>query len=185
MIGKKTYASFHASHRYQQITGNTLYIFSCLGQIPANHRQHIVHLFMPCTDTSKSQATNRITFHASHKYQQIMGNREARTDTSISSATNRTSFHASHRYQQITGNKSYIAVCLAQIPANHRQQIPQPASSHASHKNQQIIVNDSYIFSCLAHRYQQIIGYIFSCLAQIPANHRLHFFMPGTDTSKS
>ena len=86
-------SSFHASHRYQQIIGNKSCIFSCLAQIPANHRQQIVHLFMPRTDTSKSQTTNR------------------------------TSFHTLHRFQQIIGNKSYILSCLAQIPANHRQQI--------------------------------------------------------------
>ena len=59
----------------------------------SNHRQQIVHLTMPHTDTSKSQATNR------------------------------TSYHASHRYQQITGIKSYILPCLTQIPANHRKQV--------------------------------------------------------------
>ena len=53
--------SCHASHRYQQITGNK----SCI--LPANHRQQIVHLTMPHTDTSKSQATNRTSYHASHR----------------------------------------------------------------------------------------------------------------------
>ena len=60
--------------------------------LPANHRQQIVYLAMPHTETSKSQATNH------------------------------TSCLASHRYHQITGNKSYILPCLTQMPANHRQQ---------------------------------------------------------------
>ena len=137
--------SCHASHTYQQITGNKSYILPCLTQTPANHRQQIVHLTMPHTDTSKSQATNR------------------------------TSYHASHRYKQITGNKSYILPCLTQVPANHRQQIVHltmlhtdsrnsqdilPAnrtSCHASCCYQQITVNSRA--SCLAsHRYQQITG---------------------------
>ena len=83
--------SYHASRRYQQHTGNKSYILRCLTQIPAHHRQQIVHVTMPHGDTSKSQATNR------------------------------TSCHASHRYHQITGNKSNILPCLTQIPANHRQ----------------------------------------------------------------
>ena len=45
--------SYHASHRYLQVTGNKPYILPCLTQIPANHRQQIVHLAMPHTDTSK------------------------------------------------------------------------------------------------------------------------------------
>ena len=59
----------------QQITGNKSYILPCLTQIPANHRQQIVHLTMPHTDTSKSQATNRTSYHASHRHQQITGNK--------------------------------------------------------------------------------------------------------------
>ena len=66
---------YHASHRHQQITGNTMYILPFLTQIPANHTQQIVHLTMPHTDTSKSQATNRASYHASHRYQQITGNK--------------------------------------------------------------------------------------------------------------
>ena len=62
--------SYHASHRYQQNKGNKLYILPCLTQIPAKQRQQIVHLTMPHTDISKSQATN-----ASHRYQQITGNK--------------------------------------------------------------------------------------------------------------
>ena len=120
--------SCHASHRYQQITVNKSYILPCLTQTPANHRQQIVHLAMPHTDTSKSQATNRTSCHASHRYQQITGSEPyilpcltqipanhrqqivylamPHTDTSKSQATNRTSCHASHRYLQITDSKS-------------------------------------------------------------------------------
>ena len=61
--------SCHVSHRYQQITGNKSYFLPCLTQIPANHRQQIVLLAMSHEDTSKSQATNRTSFHVSHKYQ--------------------------------------------------------------------------------------------------------------------
>ena len=68
--------------------------------LPANHRQQIVYVAMPHTETSKSQATNH------------------------------TSCHASRRYHQITGNKSYILQCLTQMPANHRQQIVHLAMPH-------------------------------------------------------
>ena len=117
-------------HRYQQTTGDESYILPCLTQIPATHRQQIVNLAMPQTHTSTSQATNRSSYHASHRYQQITGNKSyilpcltqkpahhrqqivhltmPHTDTRKSQATNRTSCHASHRYHQITGNKSYI-----------------------------------------------------------------------------
>ena len=102
-----------------------------LTQIPANHRQQIVHLTMPHIDTSKSQATNRASYNASYRYQKITGHLANKsyilpcpmlipanhsqqvvllalphTDTCKSQATNRKSCHASHRYQQITGNKS-------------------------------------------------------------------------------
>ena len=93
--------SCHVSRRYQQITGNKSYFLPCLTQIPANHRQQIVLLAMSHPDTSKSQATNR------------------------------SSCHASHRYQQVTGNQSYFLPCLTQIPANHRQQSVLLAMSHA------------------------------------------------------
>ena len=43
--------SCHVSRRYQQITGNKSYFLPCLTQIPANHRQQIVHLAMPNTDS--------------------------------------------------------------------------------------------------------------------------------------
>ena len=72
----------------QQITDNKPCILPCLTQKPENHRQQVLHLVMPRTDTSKSQATNR------------------------------TSFYAPHRCQQITGNKSYILQRLIQTPAN-------------------------------------------------------------------
>ena len=52
------------------------------------------------------------------------------TETSKSQATNHTSCHASHRYHQITGNKSYILPCLTQMPANQRQQIVHLAMPH-------------------------------------------------------
>ena len=144
-------ASCLATQRYYQITGNKSYILPCLTQIPANHRQQIVNLAMPHTDTSKSQATNRKSCHASHRYQQITGNKSyilpcltqipanhrqqivhpsmPHAETRKSKATNRTSCHASHRYKQIAGNKSYILPCLTQIPANHRQQMPHTETS--------------------------------------------------------
>ena len=101
------HTSYHASHRYQQIPGNKLYILPCLTQIPAKQRQQIVHLTMPHTDTSKTKATNR------------------------------TSYHASHRYQQITGNKSCFLPCLTQIPANHRRRIIYLTMPHADTSNTQ------------------------------------------------
>ena len=170
-----SHASCLATQRYYQITGNKSYILPCLTQIPANHRQQIVNLAMPHTDTSKSQATSRASCLASHRYQknhrqQLVILAMPHTDTSKSQATNRTSEHASHRYQQITGNKSYILPCLTQIPANHR------------HQN---------LHLTMPHRYQQITGdesYILPCLTQIPASHRqqiVHLAMPHTDTSKS
>ena len=206
--------SCHASRRYQQIAGNKLYILPCLTQIPANHRQQIVHLTMPHTDTSKSQATCRRSYNASYRYQ----------TTQAILPTTRTSCHASHRYQQITGNKSYILPSLTQIPANHRQQTNR-TPCHASHRYLQITGNKSCFLPCLtqvpanhrqqivhltmphtdtsksqatnrtschaSHRYQQITGnksYIFPCLTQIPANHRqqiVHPSMPHADTRKS
>ena len=167
--------SCHASHRYQQITDNKSYILPCLTQTPANHIQQVVNLAMPHTDTSKSQATNRTSYHASHRRLQIKGNESyilpcltqipanhrqqivhlamPHTDTSKSQATNCTSYHASHRYQQNKGNKSYILPCLTQISANHRQQMPHTdtsksqatnrTSDHASHRYQQITGNKS------------------------------------------
>ena len=177
--------SCHASHRCQQfagsksyilpcltqipaITGNKSYILPCLTQIPANHRQQIVHLTMPHTDTSKTKATNRTSYHASHRYQQVTGNKcltqipanhrqqivhltMPHTDTSKSQATCRRSYNASYRYQKTQ----------AILPTNR-------TSCHAS------------------HRYQQITGdkaFILPCLTLIPANHRQQ--MPHTDTSKS
>ena len=172
--------SCHASCRYQQITVNKSCFLPCLTQIPANHRKQIVNLAMPHTDTSKSQATNRRSYHASHRYQQITGNKSyilpcltqipanhgqqivyltmPHTDTSKSQATNRTSYHASHRYQQITGNKSYILTCFIQIPETLRpscQHIVHLAMPHADTSKSQ----STSRASCLAsHRYQQITG---------------------------
>ena len=207
------HTSYHASHRYQPVTGNKSHILPCLTQIPANHRQQIVHLTMHHTDTRKSQAilpTNRTSHHASHRYQQITGNKSyilqcltqipanhrqqvvlltmPHTDTRKSQATNRTSHHASHRYQQITGNKSYILQCFIQIPENHRpscQQIVHLAMPHTDTSKSQALNRTSYHAS---HRYQQITGnksYILPCLTQIPANHRqqiVHLTMLHTET---
>ena len=156
--------SYHASHRYKQITGNKSYILPCLTQISANHTQQIVHLTMPHTDTSKSQATNR------------------------------TSYHASHRYQLITGNKSYILPCLTRTPENHRQQIVHLAMLHTDTSKSQAILPTNRTSCHASHRYQKITGhlanksYILPCLTQTPANHRqqiVHLTKPHTDTSKS
>ena len=199
----------HASHRYQQITGSKSYILPCLTQIPANHRQQIFYLAMPHTDTCKSQAPNHTSYHASHRCQQHTGNKSyilqcslqipenhrpscqqilhlamPHAVTSKSQATNRTSCHASHRYLQITSNQSQILPCLAQIPANHRQQIAHLTMPHTdiSKYRQQIFPltmphtgasntparnRTSYHAS---HRNQQITGnksYILPCLKQI------------------
>ena len=102
------HASTHTSK--SQITGNKSCILPCLTQIPANERQQIVQLPMLNTDTSKTQATNRASCHASHRYQSSRGNKAK-------------ILHASHRYQQITGNKSCILPCLTHRPAKHKQQI--------------------------------------------------------------
>ena len=183
-------ASYHASHRHQQITGNKSCILPCLTQIPANHRQQIVHLTMPHTETRKSQATNRTSCHASHRYKQIAGNKSyilltiTHTDTSESQATN-----VSHRYQQIIGNKSYILPYLiTPIPASHRQQIGSLAMPHTGTCKSQATSRASYHVS---HRYQQIIGNkssILPCPTHIQANHRqpiVHLTMPHTETSTS
>ena len=69
--------SCHVSDKYQQISGNTSYISPCLRQIPTNHRQQIVHLAMPQTDTSKSQATNQVV---ANQRQQIVPLAISRTD---------------------------------------------------------------------------------------------------------
>ena len=202
--------SCHVSQRCQQISGNKSYILPCLTQIPANHRQQIVHLAMSHADTSKSQSTNRTSCHVLHRYQQITGNKSyilpcltqipanhrqqivhlamSHADTSKSQATNRTSCHASHRYQQITGNKSYFLPCLTQIPANHRQEFVLLAMSHTDTSQSQATSHSSCRVS---HRYQQITGnksYILPCLTQIPANHRHQIVllaMSHADASKS
>ena len=62
-------------HADTLITGNKSYILPCLTQIPASHRQEIAHLAMPHTETCKSQATSRTSYHASHRYQQITGSK--------------------------------------------------------------------------------------------------------------
>ena len=92
--------SCHASHRYQQMKDNKLYNLPCFTRIPAKRKQQIVHLAMPHTDISQAEETKR------------------------------KSYHASHRYQQITGNKSYILPCLTHRPANHKQQIVLASQIH-------------------------------------------------------
>ena len=200
--------SYHASHRYQQITGNKSYILPCLTQIPENHRKQNVYLAMPHTYSRKSQATQCTSYHASHRYQQITGNKSGasksqttnrtsymrRTDASQSQATNRTSYHASYRYQQITGKKTYILPCLTRTPENHRQQIVHLAMLHTDTSKSQAILPTNRTSCHASHRYQKITGhlanksYILPCLTQTPANHRqqiVHLTKPHTDTSKS
>ena len=204
--------SCHASHRYLQITDNKSCFLPCFTQVPANHRQQIVHLTTPHTDTSKSQSLNRTSCHASHRYLLITGSKSFfvpcftqvpanhrqqishltmhHTDTSKSQSTNRTSYHASHRYQNITGNKSYIFPCLTQIPANHRQQIIHFTMLHTDIRKSQAILPTNRTSYHASHRYKQITGnksYILPCLTQIPANHRqqvvLLIMLPtGTNT---
>ena len=215
----------HASHGCQQIASNKSYISpcltqipanhrqqnrmnifpSCLTQIPANHRQLSVHLTTPHTDSSKSQATNRITYHASHRYQQIAGNKSyilpcltqlpanhrqqivhlamPHADTSKSHAANRASYQGSYRYQQITGNKPYTFPCL---PANQRQKVVHLAMSHTT----QIPANHKQQIVHLIMPYTDTLdnkSYILPCLKQVPASHRqqaVHLSIPHTDTSK-
>ena len=204
--------SYHASHRHQQITGNKSYILLwlwfqqmtvnkscfllCLTQITANHRQQIINLAMPHTDTSKSQATGRTFYHASQRHQQVTGNKSfiLRCLTQIP---------ANHKHQ--IGNKSYFLPCLTQIPANHTQQIlhlampytdkiksqttktyilpcltkipatnsHDRASYHASHRYPQITGNKAYL-QCL-HGYQQITGN--KCLTQMPTKWAIYIYI--------
>ena len=99
------------------------YISSCLTQIPINHRQQITrlanasHRYLQITGAINS--SSRMMIHKSRIVHLAMYH----IDTSRSQATNRTSYPASHRYQQIKGNKSCILPCLSQIPAIRRQQI--------------------------------------------------------------
>ena len=202
--------SCHASHRYLQTTDNKSCFLPCFTQVPANHRQQILHLTMPHTDISNTQATNRTPYHASHRYHQITGNKSSilpcltqiqanhrqqivhlampHTATIKSQATKHTSYHASHRHQQITGNKSYILPCFTQVPANHRQQLVPLTMPHTDTSRSQATNRTSYHAS---HRYQNITGnksYILPCLTQKPANHRqqiVHLTMLHTDTRKS
>ena len=152
----------HASHGYQQITSNKPYISPCLTQIPANHRQQNRMKIFPSCLTQIPANQRRLSVHLTTPH----------TDSSKSQATNRITYHASHRYQQIAGNKSYILPCLTQLPANHRQQIfhlamphadtskshaANRASYHASHRYQQIRDKKSCILPCpTQHRYQQV-----------------------------
>ena len=96
--------------------------------LPANHRQQIVYLAMPHTETNKSQATNH------------------------------TSCHASHRYHQITGNKSYILPCLTQMPTNNRQQFVHLAMPHTDTSESSVKGKSSRGYELLrANHRQQII----------------------------
>ena len=153
--------SCHASHRYQQITVNKSCFLPCLTQIPANHRRQSLHLAMPHTDNNKSQATNRTSYHASHRYQQITGNKSyilpclTQTPANHSQQIVHLSCHAEHRYQHITGNKSYMLPCLTEIPANHRQPIVNLTMPHTDTSKSQATNRISYHAS---HRYQQITG---------------------------
>ena len=99
--------SYHASHRYQQITGNKSYILPCLTQTPANHRQQIVYLTMALIPANDSQQVVLLALPILTCLTPM-----PHTDTSKSQATDRTFYHASQRHQQITGNKSYILPCL-------------------------------------------------------------------------
>ena len=168
--------SCHASHRYLQITGDNSCFLPCFAQIPASHRQQIVHFTMPHTETSKSQATNRTSYHASHRYQQITGNKSCilqcfiqipenhrpsceqilhlampHADTSKSQATNRTSCHASHKYLQISSSKSCFLPLFTQVPVNHRQQIVHLTMPHTDTSKSQATKRTSYHAS---YRYQ-------------------------------
>ena len=151
---------------------------------------------MPHTDTRKSQATNRTSYQASHRYLQITGNNSCFLPCfaqvpAIHRQQNRPSYHASHRYKQITGNKSYILPCLTQIPENHRQQIVHPTMPHTDTSKSQATNRTSYNAS---YRYQKITGhlanksYILPCLTLIAANHSQQIVLlalPHTDTSES
>ena len=198
--------SYHASHRYQQVTGHLANQFVHLtmphtdtsksqatnrtsyhaSQIPANHRQQIVHLTMPHTDTSKSQATNRISYHGSDS-----SKRQSTSRASCFAYLDMPHTDASHRYQQVTGNRSYILPCLTETPANHRQQIVHLTMPHIDTSKSQATNRASYNAS---YRYQKITGhlanksYILPCPMLIPANHRqqiVHLAMPHTNTCRS
>ena len=170
--------SCHASHRYKQITGNKSYILPCLTQIQANHRQQIVHLTMPNTGASKSQATNRTSYNASYRYQKLSGHLASKSYI----LPCLTLIPANHSQQ------SCFLPCLTQIPANHRQQIVNLAMPHTHTSKSQATNRTSYHAS---HRYQQVTGnksFILPCLTQTPANHRqqiVHLRMLHTDTRKT
>ena len=107
--GETNRPSYHASHRWKQITGNKSYAPPWLTQTPATHKQQIIHL--PCL--SNTQATNRPSYNASHRFQQITGNRSCLTQTPAFIGNK--SFHTDNK-QQITGNK------LSFLHAPHRYQ---------------------------------------------------------------
>ena len=157
---------YNATYRYQKITGhlaNKSYILPCLTQIQANHRQQIVHLAMPHTDTCKSQAASRASNHASHRYQYTIGNKSSilpcltQIQANHRQQTNRTPCHASHRYLPITGNKSCFLPCFTQVPANHRQQIVHLTTPHTDTSKSQATNRTPYNAS---YRYQKVTGHL-------------------------
>ena len=167
--GETNRPSYHASHRWKQITGNKSYAPPWLTQtpathkqqiiwIPTNHRQQILYLTMAHTHTRNSRAAKRSSCHASHIYQQITGKNRTSyhaSDTSKSQATKHTCY-AFHGNLQITGNKSYI------FPLPHTNASNTQATHHTSYN--------------VSYRYQKITGhlanksYILPCLTLIPAN---------------
>ena len=128
-------------------------------RIPANHRQQMPHtdankmgyiyiyifnLAIPHMDTSKSQATNTISYHGSYTYQKFTGSKKVILPclTHIPANHRKKSYIVPClRYQQITGNKAHL-LCLSRKLANHRQQIVHLPI--ASHRYQKITGNKSY-----------------------------------------
>ena len=138
---------------------------------------YIFNLAIPHMDTSKSQATNTISYHGSYTYQKFTGSKKVILPclTHIPANHRKKSYIVPClRYQQITGNKAHL-LCLSRKLANHRQQIVHLPI--ASHKCQQHTGNTSHILQCF--------------FLQVPENHRpscqqiVHLAMPHADTSKS
>ena len=115
-------------------------ILPCLTQKLTNHRQQIIHLVMPRTDTTKSQATNRTSCHASHRCQQTTGNNSyilamPHTDTSESSVKGK----SSRGYELLRANHRQQIIHLV-LPRTDtaKSQATNLTSCHASHRCQQI-----------------------------------------------
>ena len=128
-------------------------------------------------DTSKSQATNTISYHGSYTYQKFTGSKKVILPclTHIPANHRKKSYIVPClRYQQITGNKAHL-LCLSRKLANHRQQIVHLPI--ASHKCQQHTGNTSHILQCF--------------FLQVPENQKpscqqiVYLAMPHADTSKS